>query len=94
MLSGRAGTLSRWPFGPLGVLAAPFFEHALDNSEQLYLGSGFTLAKETVDIELRGIAPALASMAQRYAQAQSLLSERAGCAFHCLRNHSYGRFAF
>jgi len=47
------GMLSRWPLGPLGILAAPVFEQALDNSQQLCLGWGFTLGKETVDIEVR-----------------------------------------
>ena len=40
------------PFEPLGILAAPLFEQALDNSQQFCLGWGFTLGKETVDIEL------------------------------------------
>ena len=45
------------PFEPLGILAAPLFEQALDNSQQFCLGWGFTLGKETVDIKLRS--PAL-----------------------------------
>jgi hypothetical protein len=42
-----------FPLGPLGILAAPLFEQALDNSQQFCLGWGFTLGKEPVDIELR-----------------------------------------
>jgi len=39
------------PLGPLGILAVPLFEQALDNSQQFCLGWGFTLGKETVDIK-------------------------------------------
>ena len=51
------GTLSRWPSGPLGILAAPIFQQALDNSLQLCLSRRFTLGQETVDLKLRS--PAL-----------------------------------
>ena len=40
-------------FWPLGILAAPVFEQALDNSQQLCLCWGFTIGKETVDVEVR-----------------------------------------
>jgi len=45
------------PLRPLGILAAPIFEQAFDNSLKLCLSRRFTLGQETVDIKLRS--PAL-----------------------------------
>jgi len=51
MRPSRFQDLAVSPLGPLGILVAPLFEKALDNSQQFRLGWGFTLGKETVDIK-------------------------------------------